>query len=364
MRSTLLSGGYSALLRPILFRSHNSDAEKIHEDMIAVLEKLAPTPVASLAKFAVGTPRTSVDVAGVSFPGRVGLAAGLDKDGRAARIWSSLGFGFAELGTVTAQGQDGNPKPRVFRLKKSQALINRMGFNNLGVQALAARLEGWGVRRGQRTLGIPLGISIGKTKIVELDQAIDDYLASLTAIQPYADYVAVNISSPNTPGLRQLQDKTHVHDLVSGLVTAAQDLDPTPVPIFVKVAPDLDAAQLDEFLEAAVNAGASGIIATNTTLSREGIHPTDQGLSRQEGGLSGGPLTARARNVVGRAVSSGLPVIASGGIMSVADAQAMFDLGAQLVQVYTGFIYSGPGLVAGINESIDKQARGREHDIL
>jgi len=347
MRPALLVRGYQGVVRPVLFRAYGGDPERVHEVMIDWLGRLAGTPVAALASWAITRPHDPVVVAGIRFPGRVGLAAGLDKDAVAARIWASLGFSFAELGTVTAQAQPGNPRPRVFRLTHSHALINRMGFNNHGAEALARRLESWGVRRGQNTLGLPLGISIGKTKIVDLDQAVDDYLASLQAVSGYADYVAVNVSSPNTPGLRDLQAKGAIHDLVSALVARATDLG--KVPVFVKMAPDLSDEGVDDLLEAAVSAGASGLIATNTSLARQGIARRDQGYARQAGGLSGAPLARRSRAVVGRAVGSGLPVIASGGIMTVADAWAMMDLGAVAVQVYTGFIYSGPGLVAGIN---------------
>ncbi|MDR0487943.1 MAG: quinone-dependent dihydroorotate dehydrogenase [Propionibacteriaceae bacterium] len=357
MKTAVVTAGYQAILRPLLFRSFGGDAETIHEEMISALGAMVGSPVSSIVKRVVGSVRCGVDVAGIFFPGRVGVAAGLDKDGVAAGIWSSLGFGFAELGTVTAQAQPGNPRPRVFRLKNSAALINRMGFNNHGAGALAHRLEEMGVKRGEATLGIPLGISIGKTKIVEVDEVIGDYLESLEAVHPYADYVAVNISSPNTPGLRGLQEKTHVYDLVSALVGKAGECG--GVPIFVKVAPDLTDCELDDLLESVVNAGGSGLIATNTTLSREGIVPADLGLARQTGGLSGGPVTLRARQMVARAMTSGLPVIASGGIMTAGDAQAMFDLGASLVQVYTGFIYSGPGLVAQINDLPSASMKGR-----
>jgi len=386
MIPSLLRWGYEGVVRPMLFHAYGGDPEKIHERMIDVLGGVAGTPVASLLKWVVGRPKDPVTVAGVRFPGRVGLAAGVDKDGVAARIWANLGFGFAELGTVTAQPQPGNPKPRIFRLPQSQGLINRMGFNNDGASALATRLESWGVRRGENTLGIPLGISIGKTKIVDVDAAVDDYLQSFTAVQPYADYVAVNVSSPNTPGLRTLQGKSQIHDLVKALVVRSsllsrrsclpQDdrgtrqgdngirrdhngmsLQTQPVPIFVKLAPDLSDGDLDDLLEASIDAGASGLIATNTTLSRDGIQGRDMRYARQSGGLSGAPLTLNARRIVAQAVQSGLPVIASGGIMSAADAQAMFDLGAVAVQVYTGFIYHGPGLVADINSHCRAQPK-------
>ena len=348
MRSALLRVGYEQLVRPALFRSYGGDPEKVHEAMIALLGRLGDSPVAGLVGSLVGRPTDPVTVAGVRFPGRVGLAAGVDKDGVAARIWAQLGFGFAELGTVTALPQPGNPTPRVFRLTDSQALINRMGFNNHGAAALAARLETWGVWRGADTLGIPLGISIGKSKVVAPDQAVADYLAALDAVLPYADYVAVNVSSPNTEGLRSWQAKDRISELVKALVKVAnQEVD--PLPIFVKIAPDLTDQQIDDLLDAVVASGAAGVIATNTTLSRDGIQGADVRHADQAGGLSGAPLTRRARQVVAQAMTAGLPVIASGGIMTVADAQAMFDLGASLVQLYTGFIYSGPGLVAGIN---------------
>jgi len=349
VRPAALRLGYEHLLRPVLFQARGGDPERIHETMIKVLGRLAGSPAAGLVSWLVGQPHDPVEIAGVRLPGRVGVAAGLDKDGVAARIWSSLGFGFVELGTVTAAAQPGNPRPRLFRLTRSSGLINRMGFNNAGADEMASRLAAWGVRRGQNTLGIPLGISIGKTKVVPADQAVDDYVQSLVAVHHHADYVAVNVSSPNTPGLRSLQVKNRIGTLVGALVDKAAELDSNPQPIFVKIAPDLSAGEIDDLLEAVVNAGASGIIATNTTVSRQGIRGADARYARQPGGLSGAPLSVRSRQVVAQAMGSGLPVIASGGIMTVADAQAMFDLGASAVQVYTGFIYSGPGLVAGIN---------------
>jgi len=378
MIPSVVTTGYERVVRPVLFHAYGGDPEKIHERMITILNGCAGTPVSSLLRWMIGRPHDPVTVAGVRFPGRVGLAAGVDKDGAAARIWASLGFGFAELGTVTAQGQPGNPKPRIFRLPSSQALINRMGFNNEGAATVASRLEGWGVRRGEDTLGIPVGISIGKTKIVDVDAAVEDYLQSFAAVEPYADYIAVNVSSPNTPGLRSLQGKSQIHDLVKALVERSrgsclhqddngvhQDDNgislPTtqPVPIFVKLAPDLDDIDLHDLVEASIDAGASGLIATNTTVARDGIRGRDLRYARQPGGLSGAPLTLRARRIVAHVVRSNLPVIASGGIMSAADAQVMFDLGAVAVQVYTGFIYHGPGLVADINTHCRSS-----HDIL
>ncbi len=341
--------GYRNAVRPALFASHGGDAEKIHEQMIDVLGRI-PAPAAQAAAKVVrrGTP---VEVAGITFPSRVGVAAGLDKNGIAARAWAGMGFGFAELGTVTAMPQPGNEKPRVFRARASEGVVNRMGFNNDGAQALADRLTGWGVRRGNQALGIPLGVSIGKNKVVELDGAIENYLASFDVLAPLADYVAVNVSSPNTPGLRKLQDGDQLRDLTRALVARAVELDAAnPVPIFVKLAPDLETDALYEAIGVCELAGVSGLIATNTTLSRDGLAAADKALVDEAGGLSGAPLTNKALRVVERIVAhTELPVMGAGGIMTPGHAQAMFDAGAKLVQVYTGFIYNGPALVTGIN---------------
>ena len=368
----LLQGGYAGLLRPVLFAAHGGDPEAIHEQLIAILAGVGDTPplrgLLGLVSASRGKP---AEVAGVRFPNRVGLAAGMDKDGLAALAWAALGFGFAELGTVTAQPQPGNDRPRVFRLRDSHALINRMGFNNHGAAALARTLAGAGIVRGNLAAGIPLGISIGKTKLVEVPDAVADYLASLDAVAPYADYVAINVSSPNTPDLRTLQDGGALAELTTALVARArtipEDSRPipgvgpqdrvtkgtpgrTPVPIFVKIAPDLGWGQIDEVLAACEAAGIAGMIATNTTLGRDGLAAADAGVAGQAGGLSGAPLTARALEVVRYVTGhTGLPVIGAGGIMTGDDAMRMFDAGAALIQLYTGFIYHGPGLIAAIN---------------
>jgi dihydroorotate dehydrogenase len=241
----------------------------------------------------------------------------------------------------------------MFRLRDSKALINRMGFNNPGAAAVAATLAARNVYRGNLAAGIPIGISIGKTKLVELEDAVEDYLTSLRLLAPHADYVAVNVSSPNTPGLRSLQDAGALGDLLTALVAEAAtvpELDEGPLPIFVKVAPDLSDGQLDEVLATCESCGAAGLIATNTTLARDGLAASDAARAAEAGGLSGAPLTVRARQVVARLASrTSLPIIGSGGIMTPADATAMFDAGAELVQLYTGFIYGGPGLAAAIN---------------
>ena len=351
LRSAVLGAGYRSVVRPVLFRAHGGDPELIHESLIRFLGGLGPSGRAAL-RLLSGDPTSPVTVAGVRFPGRVGVAAGLDKDGLAVQAWSALGFGFAELGTVTALPQPGNDKPRLYRLRSSRAIINRMGFNNAGAQAMADRLGALGVRRGELTCGIPLGISLGKSKVTPLAEAVPDYLTSLRALAPYADYVAINVSSPNTPGLRTLQDDGLLSELLSALAhEASQPGHPLgPVPIFVKIAPDLTDAQLDGVVQVVTENGGSGVIATNTTLAREGLASADAALAGQAGGLSGAPLTRRALEVVGRvARSTSLPVIGVGGIMTPDDAARMVDAGADLVQVYTGFIYAGNALVAGIN---------------
>jgi dihydroorotate dehydrogenase len=345
--------GYRGLLRPVLFRAYNGDAERIHNRTLAAIARLGGNrlALASLARW-FGRHRKPTTVAGIQFPALVGLAAGMDKDGLGIKTWSSLGFGFVELGTVTAHPQPGNEKPRLFRLPESRAIINRMGFNNQGAQALADRLAVAGVSRGNMAVGIPIGISIGKTKNVPVAEATEDYLASLRTLAPYADYLAINVSSPNTPGLRSLQDATALADLITALVTEAWQLagGGLPAPIFVKVAPDLTEAALEDVVQVCTDAGAEGLIATNTTLSRDELPAADQPSAAESGGLSGAPLSRRAREVVRfLAARTTLPIIGVGGIMSRDDGQAMLDAGASLLQIYTGYIYAGPGLVNDLN---------------
>lgn len=368
--AALLDAGYTRLLRPVLFGSYGGDPEAIHERLIQLLSGVgSATLVRALTGLLAGSEGRPVTVAGIDFPSRVGLAAGMDKDASAVLAWRSLGFGFAELGTVTGRAQPGNDRPRVFRLPESRALINRMGFNNPGAAAVAATLAARNVYRGNGVAGLPVGISIGKTKLVPLEESVADYLVSLTLLAPHADYVAVNVSSPNTPGLRSLQDAGALAGLIGALVKEAaalageervsESFRPSgPVPIFVKVAPDLSWAELDEVLATCADTGAAGVIATNTTLARDRLAPADQRLAAEAGGLSGAPLTVRAREVVAYlAAHTDLPVIGSGGVMTAADAMALFDAGASLVQLYTGFVYGGPGLPAAIN-SLDTERPG------
>jgi dihydroorotate dehydrogenase len=262
----------------------------------------------------------------------------MDKDGIALPAWPALGFGFVEVGTVTAHAQPGNERPRLFRLPASEAVINRMGFNNAGAAALATRVASL-----PRPLGVPLGISLGKSKTTPLDRAVDDYLASFKALRDHGDYFAINVSSPNTPGLRDLQDREHLDALLSALVGER--------PILVKIAPDLADRAIAEVLQVCLDRGAAGVIATNTTLARAGLAAADAHRATEAGGLSGRPLTGRAREVVAfvrRETGGALPVIGVGGILDPDDATRMFDAGADLVQLYTGFIYRGPALVRAI----------------
>lgn len=346
-RAQLLRYGYRGFVRPVLFRLGGGDAEVAHETTLRMLAGVGKhrLPLAGV-RLITGGGGDPVTVAGIRFPNRVGLAAGMDKNGVAVSAWPALGFGHMELGTVTAHAQPGNPTPRMFRLPASGALINRMGFNNDGAAALARRLATAGVYRGNNAVGVPVGVSIGKSKVTPLDEAVADYLVSFRAVAPHADYVAINVSSPNTPGLRALQDRASLTELVEALVAEADGR----LPIFVKLAPDLAEPALDELLEVCVSHGVSGLIATNTTVERQQIVPAERVIAAESGGLSGAPLTQRSRQVVGYLRQHcDLPLIASGGIMRPDDAQAMLDAGADLVQVLTGLIYSGPSLLAGIN---------------
>jgi dihydroorotate dehydrogenase len=305
------------------------------------------------AFFRVEDPRLHVRRFGLAFPNPVGLAAGLDKNADWFDALQVLGFGFVEVGTVTAQAQPGNSRPRLFRLPADRALLNRMGFNNRGAASIAARLA------GKRT-GALLGINIGKTALVPLEQADDDYLTSFQLLYPHARYFAVNVSSPNTPGLRQLQSR----DALSALLRALMDRNAAlarlhhqqPRPILVKIAPDLDDGQLDDVVNLCLELGVSGMIVANTTLSREGLTtPAAQVLSYGAGGLSGGPLTQRARALVAavyRKTQGTLPLIGVGGIMTGEDAWQMIRAGASLVQVYSGFIYNGPAFIASIKRHL------------
>ncbi|MET0237711.1 MAG: quinone-dependent dihydroorotate dehydrogenase [Kibdelosporangium sp.] len=341
--------GVYKLIRRGLFRVGGGDAEVAHHRTTAALAKAGPLLRPVRRVMSVEAP---VTVFGVRFPNPVGLAAGMDKDGTALAAWPALGFGFVEVGTVTAIAQPGNEKPRLFRLRDSEAIINRMGFNNAGAEALAERLQQSGRTK------VPLGISIGKSKVVPVEQAVEDYRKSLRALYQYGDYFAVNVSSPNTPGLRGLQDRKALSELLAELSLECKALAErersSPRPLLVKIAPDLTEDAIAEVLQVCDEHGIGGVIATNTTLGRDGLAAADQHLAGQAGGLSGRPLTERAREVVTfvhKETGGRLPIIGVGGILDVGDAARMFDAGASLVQLYTGFIYRGPGLVRRISRS-------------
>ncbi len=302
--------------------------------------------------------RLKCSVAGIEFPNPVGLAAGFDKDARWFNQLSALGFGHVEIGTLTALPQPGNPKPRLFRLPTDEALVNRMGFNNSGSKPAAERLA--------RTKIDPiLGINIGKSKVTPLENALDDYLASLRAVYPFARYITINVSSPNTPGLRKLQNRDELLGLVSELVAESTRLasqansGDRPKPVFLKIAPDLNDEQISDVVEICLASDVSAIIATNTTISREGLKTKSEKVKALgDGGLSGGPLTPRSREVVAslyRHLRGRIPIIGVGGIMRPEDAWEMIAAGANLVQVYTGFVYGGPFFVRNINRYLQER---------
>ncbi|MBM9468230.1 quinone-dependent dihydroorotate dehydrogenase [Nakamurella leprariae] len=351
------AGLYEKALRPVLFRMGGGDAETAHHRTLTALTAVGRTAAGRRAlRVLAAAPATPVQAFGLSFPGVVGLAAGMDKNGTAVRAWPALGFGHVEVGTVTAQPQPGNDRPRLFRLPESRALINRMGFNNAGAAALARTLRAAG------PTGVPIGVSLGKSKVTPLEDAVGDYLSSLRAVVDVADYVAVNVSSPNTPGLRALQDRGPLDELLDALTVEARRLSEgtgrAPVPVLVKIAPDLTDEAVAQLLEVCQDRGVSGVIATNTTLSRDGVAGPEQPLAAaQAGGLSGRPLAARAAEVVAFVTRhTDLPVIGVGGIGEPDDALAMLDAGATLLQVYTGFIYAGPALVGRINRAVADRA--------
>jgi dihydroorotate dehydrogenase len=282
-------------------------------------------------------------VFGVRFPAPVGLAAGFDKNAVALPAWEGLGFGFAEIGTVTALAQPGNPRPRLFRLPELGAVINRLGFNNDGADVIAARLGE--LKRTGAWPGIPVGVNLGKSKVTPLEAATEDYVSSFTRLRAFGDYFVLNVSSPNTPGLRQLQDKT----ALEGLLAAVQAANTLRQPLLLKIAPDLEWSAIEEILLLVERHRLSGIIATNTTIDHTSVVES----LRQQGGLSGGPLRARSLEVLRFIVArTRLPVIGVGGIASADDALERLDAGAALLQIYTGLIYQGPGLVREIYRAL------------
>jgi dihydroorotate dehydrogenase len=334
-----MTGGllYKKLLRPALFQL---DPERIHHIAMAGLRGLAylpwhPAPNPVLAR----------EVFGIRFPNPIGLAAGFDKNANVLPAWEKLGFGFIEAGTITAAGQPGNPKPRIFRLPAQEAIINRMGFNNDGAEAVAVRLAR--LRASGRWPSIPLGLNIGKTKVTPIEKAAADYLFSFEKLFPFADYFVLNVSSPNTPGLRALQGKEALDELLGVIQQRNRELSPPSRlrPVLLKIAPDLDFPQIEEIIALVEQHGLAGIVATNTTLD----HSSVPEALRREGGLSGVPVRARSTEIVRFICSrTDLPVIAVGGIHDAGSAMEKLDAGAALIQLYTGFIYEGPPLLRQI----------------
>ena len=322
------------LLRWILFRF---DPETVHRLAHAVL-RAVPAGLARRRRPAAD-PRLAVRCLGLRFDGPIGLAAGFDKGDASVAGLLGMGFSHVEVGTITPRPQPGNERPRLFRLPEHRALINRMGFNNDGAEACAGRLA----RLTAAARPGPVGVNVGKNKATPNERAAEDYLACIDLLHRHADYLVVNISSPNTPGLRQLQERDALDRLLRACVARLAERSPGK-PLLVKLAPDLTAEALDEAVDVAIAAGVAGIVATNTTLSRAGVesHPR----AKEAGGLSGAPLTARATEVVRRVAlraAGRVPVIGVGGVMSAEDAYAKIRAGASLIQVYTGFIYGGPG---------------------
>jgi dihydroorotate dehydrogenase len=287
-------------------------------------------------------------ILGLTFPNPVGLAAGFDKDARMIDEMTNLGFGFIEIGTVTPKAQDGNPKPRLFRLPQDKAIVNRMGFNNQGVDAAVTRLK-------NRSKGVIVGGNIGKNKSTPNETAIEDYKICFESLYPYVDYFVVNVSSPNTPGLRELQEREPLRQLMTTIKSMSSKKE-KPKPVLLKIAPDLNQSQLDDIVDILISSGTDGVIATNTTISRDTLQTSTQEIERiGNGGLSGAPLTARSNEVI-RYLRAKLgreyPIIGVGGIMTPQDAVDKLEAGANLVQVYTGFIYEGPSFVRDINKQI------------
>jgi dihydroorotate dehydrogenase len=343
----------------MLFRLESETAHELAVHSMALLGRFGPAcrMLEALERLSPASFRP-VEAFGVRFPNPVGLAAGFDKNALAWPAAAALGFGHVELGTVTALAQPGNPTPRMFRYPGQEALINRLGFNNQGAAAVAARLSRHpppGKRR------IPLGVNLGKSRAAEIDRAAEDYLASFALLADHADYVVLNVSSPNTPGLRRLQDETRLRELLGAVTGANNGRASLPgksrVPVLLKIAPDLGYAQIDAVLAVVADHRLDGLVATNTTLARPGLFARVD----QEGGLSGAPLRRRSTEIiryVARATDGRLPIIGVGGITDVDGAAEKMDAGATLIQVYTGMVYRGPFFAAELARGVaDRQRR-------
>ena len=343
----LISAMYKSILRPILFKS---DPDEIHHFTFSSVRRLFKVPGSkNIIKklYQVNDTRLEREVFGLKFKNPVGLAAGFDKDAKLYKELSHFGFGFIEIGTVTPKPQPGNPKKRLFRLKEDQAIINRMGFNNGGVAEAVVRL--------QKNKNVLIGGNIGKNKVTPNDEAVNDYILCFNALFNVVDYFVVNVSSPNTPGLRELQDKEPLTKLLATL----QDLNAQKEkrkPILLKIAPDLTEDQLLDIIDIVATTKIDGVIATNTTISRDGLTSVNK---EETGGLSGKPLTKRSTEVIrflSERSNKAFPIIGVGGIHSAQDALEKIEAGASLVQLYTGFIYEGPQLIKDINTELLLQA--------
>lgn len=362
---------YGRMIRPILF---TQDAEVAHERTMRALAWVSRNEiVCDAVESVLGAPSLPVSLFGLRFPNPVGLAAGMDKFASAVPAWAALGFGFSELGAVTWHAQPGNPPPRLFRAVAEEAIVNRMGFNNSGAEALAAKLAGWSA--AGRWPKHPVGINLGKSKITPLEKAADDYANSFRVLLPHADFFVVNVSSPNTPNLRQLQDKAALEKILIAMQEVQTQKSEVQTqesevrgqrserkPILVKVAPDLSFEALDEIVELALARRLAGIVATNTTITRPDANaPQAQRIYAETGGLSGRPLRQRSTEVIRhlyRQTRGKLPIIGVGGIFDAADAWEKITAGASLIQIYTSLVYRGPGvvkeIVRGLLERMEK----------
>ncbi len=337
---------YKLFIRPLLFLFKPENAHFLTFLCLKIVN-IIPFMKKILAAFYCKEHKsTTFNLLGINFPSRVGLAAGLDKDAEVFDVLGSLGFGFVEIGTVTPKPQPGNPRPRLFRLKKNNALINRMGFNNQGVEKMVNLLK-------KKKTNIIIGGNIGKNKMTPNNEAVNDYIICFEALYKYVDYFVINVSSPNTPNLRELQDKEPLKNLLYQIMKINL-LKELPKPVFLKIAPDLSTQQLDDIIEIVLETKISGIVATNTTITRENLDYSKQKIDNiGAGGLSGKPLTKRATEVIkyiAQKTSNKIPIIGVGGIFTVEDAIEKLQAGASLVQIYTSFIYEGPNLVKKINK--------------
>ncbi|RMG77227.1 MAG: quinone-dependent dihydroorotate dehydrogenase [Bacteroidetes bacterium] len=336
-----------SIIRKILFLFPPETAHYLALDLLKLALKIPLLSQIIVQQYRLKSPKLEKNVFGIRFPNPVGLAAGLDKNARYYKELSKLGFGFIEIGTVTPKPQAGNPKPRLFRIKKDKAIINRMGFNNDGVDAVVKRLQ-------SKPAHIIIGGNIGKNKTTPNEKAVDDYLICFHKLFDYVDYFVVNVSSPNTPGLRSLQERKPLERILSALQKANNEKN-NPKPILLKIAPDLSSEQIDEIIDIVTTTQISGIIATNTTIARNNLSLNSQQIEAiGNGGLSGAPLTEASTKIIRyiRSKNPNIPVIGVGGIMHENDACEKIKAGADLVQLYSGFVYEGPALIKKIKQKI------------